>query len=187
MAKIDTVKQLIPKSLQYDPDTGELYWKKRDPSSFEGSEKRNPAKVAANWNARHAGKIAFTTIGGHGYRSGRLNGCGLLLHRVVFVLMTGDWPEHQVDHINGNRLDNRWKNLRLVSQAQNLRNSKGYSTTSSYIGVGWNKTLEGYVARVYHQGKTHYCGFSKDDPEKLARKRDQKAAELFGPYARLNF
>ena len=101
--------------------------------------------------------------------------------------MTGDWPVHEVDHINGNRLDNRWANLRQVTRGQNNRNARSYGKTSKYNGVYWNQSLGGYMARVYHNGKSHYCGFSTNDPEKLARRRDEKARELFGEYARLNF
>ena len=187
MATSDTIKELIKEALCYDPETGDLTWKTRSPASFKGSLKRSPEKVAANWNARNAGRPAFTTVGGHGYRSGRLGGKGLLLHRVAFVLMTGDWPDHQVDHKNGDKLDNRWSNLRQATQAQNLRNQRSYGKTSPYIGVSWNASLKGFVARVYHNGDTYYCGFSVDDPEKLARKRDEVATRLFGNFARLNF
>jgi hypothetical protein len=53
--------------------------------------------------------------------------------------------------------------------------------------VTWNKHLKGYTAKVMKDGVLHYCGFSVNDPEKLARRRDEKAKELFGDFARLNF
>lgn len=187
MADFETLKGLIPKVLRYEPDTGELYWKHRPTSLFTSTDKRGADWAAANWNSRHAGKPAFTAVGAHGYRCGRLQGAGLLLHRVAFVLMTGDWPTHELDHINGDRLDNRWCNLRKATRNQNARNTKGYSKTSPYLGVSWNSRLNGYMARVYHNGTNHYCGFSVDDPTRLAKQRDKKAKELFGEYARLNF
>jgi hypothetical protein len=187
LVEAEALKHLIPQVLEYVPETGEMRWRFRDASLFEDKKRRSAEHCASNWNARHAGQEAFTTIGGHGYRSGRLQGHGLLLHRVAFVLMTGDWPKALVDHIDGDRLNNRWNNLREASSAQNVRNRRGFSRTSPYVGVCWNKALQGYMARVYCGGVVHYCGFSKDDPEKLARRRDQKAQELFGSYAHLNF
>ncbi len=187
MVEAEALKHLIPQVLDYLPETGEMRWKVRDVSLFEDKESRSAQHSVANWNARHAGREAFTTIGSHGYRSGRLQGHGLLLHRVAFVLMTGDWPRSLVDHVDGDRLNNRWSNLREASCAQSVRNRRGFSTTSPYIGVYWNKSLQGWIGRVYCGGTVHYCGFSRNDPEKLARRRDRKASELFGDYARLNF
>lgn len=187
MADIETTAEdIIQDYMSYDPETGSLKWLERPAHLFSGSEKRSSNHVAANWNSRNAGKEAFTAVGVHGYRTGTLMGRRLLLHRVAFFIQKGVWPSF-VDHINGDRLDNRWVNLRQVSHAQNNRNSKGYGGTSAFIGVSWNKSLEGYMAKVHHNGRTHYCGFSKTDPEKVARKRDAKALELFGEHARLNF
>lgn len=187
MADSDALKELIPQVLRYDPETGEMYWRHRPASLFIQQGKRSAEWAAANWNSRHAGQRAFTAVGSHGYRNGRLSGRGLLLHRVAFVLMTGGWPRCLVDHVNGDRLDNRWCNLREATVTQNAQNAKGYSKTSPYIGVSWNSRLKGYMARVNHKGESYYCGFSVDDPERLARQRDKKAKELFGDFASLNF
>jgi len=64
-----------------------------------------------------------------GYRKIRINGKKYFEHRLAFLFMTGDWPEDQVDHINGVPDDNRWANLRLANNAQNQWNSKSYSST----------------------------------------------------------
>src|SRR4051794_40587735 len=57
-------------------------------------------------------------------------------HRLAVLYMTGAWPEQGMDHINGGRSDNRWSNLRLATQAQNVRNrSKGSNNTSGFKGV----------------------------------------------------
>ncbi len=187
MAEIETVEGTVLSLLTYNPETGGLYWKPRTVSMFKGTSGRTPEHACANWNARHAGQKAFTAKGNHGYLVGRIFGRSYLAHRVIMCLMTGKWPDQEVDHINGDRTDNRWQNLRKCNHAQNSRNARGYSKTSDYLGVSWNASLKGYMARVYCDGKTYYCGFSKTDPEKLARQRDRKAVELFGEYARLNF
>lgn len=62
------------------------------------------------------------------------------LHRVIWVLMRGEWPDGDIDHINRNGLDNRWCNLRDVPPYVNQRNRSLYSNNSSGIaGVYWHK------------------------------------------------
>lgn len=187
MADTETIKGLINNLLTYNPETGDLYWKPRPKELFADLGRRSPEHAAANWNSRHAGRKAFTAVGANGYRVGRILGTTFLAHRVIMCLMTGCWPKNDVDHVNGDRLDNRWENLRHATKAQNNRNGKSYGTTSEYVGVYWNRHLGGYVASVYHNGKRHYCGFSKTDPKSLALRRDRKAKELFGEFVRLNF
>ena len=65
-------------------------------------------------------------------------------------------------------------------------NKKAYGKVPQYIGVSWDKEKNRYVAYIRFNGKRIYIGRSKN-PELLAKKRDQKAKELFGDYARLNF
>lgn len=187
MVGADSIEDFIKMCLTYDPETGELFWKPRSEELFSSSESRTSLHKANNWNSKNAGKKAFTAVGSHGYRMGAIQGRRFLSHRVAFLLQTGGWPPDTIDHINGDKLDNRWSNLRAASRAQNNQNKKGHGKTSPYVGVYWNASLKGYMARVYCEGKSYYCGFSKTDPEKLARARDKKAVELFGKYARLNF
>jgi len=187
MAGTETIERIIREAMSYDPNTGSMTWLERHVSLFSDSERRTAKHKAANWNSKHAGKEAFTSIGNHGYRTGTLNQKRLLLHRVAYFKQTGKWPTHLIDHINGNKLDNRWCNIRNVNAAQNVYNRKSFGETCDYVGVSWNNALKGYMARVHYNGKSHYCGFSKDDPEKVARRRDAKAKELFGEYACLNF
>ena len=177
----------IREAVDYDPKAGSFTWKTRPLSHFDGSGNRDPAWRMNNWNSKHAGKEAFTSIGKHGYRNGVIFGCRTLAHRCAMALITNEWPPMFVDHINGDRLDNRGVNLRLASSAESVRNRASYGATCDYVGVYWSKHLKGYMARVYCEGVSYYCGFSKDDPEKLARRRDKKALELFGPFAKLNF
>ena len=178
MAETKTLEDLIKLTLSYDPDSGSMTWKERTKDLFTASDKRTAEHKANNWNSKHAGKEAFTCVGGHGYRTGTLMGKRHLLHRVAFVLVTGGWPKMLVDHINGDKLDNRWVNLREANYFQNAHNRSSHGKTCQYVGVYWNKHLGGYFGGVYHKGKRHYCGFSKTDPEKVARIRDAKAREL---------
>jgi len=63
-----------------------------------------------------------------------------LEHRVAIAIVSGEWPNGEVDHINGIRHDNRLCNLRVVTKCENLRNKGKYrSNTSGRVGVHWHK------------------------------------------------
>jgi len=63
--------------------------------------------------------------------------------------MTGQWPEKTIDHINGDRADNHWKNLRKATHSQNSRNAKVHADNKSGIkGVSYDKLRNKYVAQM---------------------------------------
>jgi len=75
-------------------------------------------------------------------------------HVLAWVYMTGKWPEDQVDHINGDRSDNRWCNLRAASRVLNNQNAEIRSdNTSGVKGVDWNEDRGLWRARVQCNGK----------------------------------
>jgi len=189
MAGTETKNKVTPetlqKVLQYDPETGRLTWKPRLAKWFTSTEYRTAQGCANNWNSRHAGKTAFTCVGAHGYFEGRVFGEPVLAHRVAYAVMTGQWPRYQIDHINGDRTDNRWSNLRPCTRTENNRNGRSYGS-SGFIGVHSTNCPGSYMARVHANGVTHYLASGRD-PEELARLRDQKAKELHGEFACLNF
>ena len=111
------------------------------------------------------------------------------MHRVIAY--APDWVE--VDHINGNPLDNRADNLRLATRAQNARNSRPRTSRRDgipYKGVYKNWNCATYTARVTvktdGEKKHIYIGSFKDQ-ESAARAYDAKAKALFGEFANLNF
>jgi len=189
MAGTETKNQVTPKILRelldYNPDTGDLVWKTRDPKWFTATEYRTAQGCANNWNARRAGTAAFTCVGNHGYREGRIFGQSFLAHRVVYAIVEGVWPTYQVDHVDGCRTNNRWCNLRPCTRAENARNGTPYGS-SGFLGVHKASHPGSYTARVHANGVSHYVGGGRN-PESLARLRDKKAKELHGVFARLNF
>ena len=92
----------------------------------------------------------------------------------------------QVDHINGNTLDNRKENLRLCTNQQNQWNSKrNKNNTSGYKGVSYRKKHKVYRATINYNDKQIYLGTYKTK-EQAALAYNKKAIELYGEYAYLN-
>ena len=106
-----------------------------------------------------------------------------LLHR--FIL--GVKPNEQVDHINGNGLDNRICNLRITTQSQNLMNRKKFTRlcSSKYKGVCWCKQTHKWSAKIQVNGKRKHLGrfLNEDDAGKAY---NEAAKKHYGEYARLN-
>jgi HNH endonuclease/AP2 domain len=101
-----------------------------------------------------------------------------LAHRLAWIYMTGE-SHTQVDHINGDRLDNRFSNLRPATNKQNSENIKLYSNNKSlFRGVHFCNRDQKWVARVVHHQKTHYVG-SFTTAEEAAIAAKHKRDELF--------
>jgi hypothetical protein len=92
----------------------------------------------------------------------------------------------ETDHINHNRLDNRKKNLRIVTATQNRMNNLPHKNNSSgYKGVSWDKTRNKWIVFIKYNGKGHNVGrFSTK--EEAALVYNKMAEEHFGQYAYLN-
>lgn len=127
--------------LEYEPDTGALFWKCRDQDRFSN---------ANHFNSMFGGKAALTAINAHGYRHGNILGKTTLAHRAAWCIATGDWPVEQIDHVNGDRLDNRLCNLREVSNEENSRNA----VANHLYGIsGVFKRGERWGSRITVSGK----------------------------------
>lgn len=94
--------------------------------------------------------------------------------------------ELQVDHINGDKLDNRKSNLRLCTGTQNLGNvGVPKHNTSGYKGVSWDKSKNKYEAYITKRDKKVYLGIF-DDKQKAAKAYNKAAKQYFGDFAHLN-
>lgn len=113
------------------------------------------------WNSVWAGREAFTAIDGRGYRHGSLDRTYLRLHRVVWALHYGSWPSGEIDHIDGNRLNNRIENLRIASAGENQRNQRLHrNNTSGHVGVSWYKPYSKWRATIgLGNGRSKHLGY----------------------------
>jgi hypothetical protein len=123
------------------------------------------------WKPSKAGAIA-----GGGYYQTGIQGKYFKNHRLIFLMHHGYLPD-LIDHIDGNRLNNKIENLRPATRSQNLFNSmKSKSNKSGVKGVSWRESMKKYRARLYANKKTYELGhFEKlEDAEKAiieARKK----------------
>jgi len=95
-----------------------------------------------------------------------------LVHRMAYLYMTGDMPDKEVDHINHNRLDNSWSNLRKATRQENARNcSLSKANTSGHTGVEWWKRDSNWRATIMIEGKLRHIGYYAEKSDAIAARR----------------
>lgn len=125
--------------VKYDPETGHIYW------------------LGSVGKAR-AGQQAGT-VNTHGYRRVGIDGRLYAAHRLAWLITYGEWPDGEIDHINGSRDDNRIANLRQVDTRGNARNRGLRSDNSKGVpGVYFNRNQGNWYAQSCHGGKNKHLG-----------------------------
>jgi len=139
--------------LSYDENTGVF------------SRRNNGRGVKANRIAGWVNKV-------NGYRTLNLDCDHYKEHRLAFLYMTGSWPSHHVDHINGVRADNRWCNLREATAHENHKNREmSDKNTSGFVGVSWNESRGKWCAQITVMRKAMNLGrFTHKEDAIAARK-----------------
>lgn len=131
------------------------------------------------------GEVAGT-LGGDGYWQISIGPRGARkiykAHRLAWLYVYSEWPEKQIDHINGNRSDNRWVNLREATQSQNNANAARRSdNTSGFKGV--MRGRKKWRAQITVRGKNLEIG-TFESPEAAHAAYVDKARSVFGEFAR---
>lgn len=105
------------------------------------------------------------------------------MHRVIMGALVGE----EVDHIDGDGLNNQRKNLRICSSSENKRNTRFRSNnTSGYRGVSWNIAAKKWQSTIGHNGRRRHLGYF-DSKEEAAIEYDKMAARLHKEFASLNY
>lgn len=165
--------------LGYNPDNGEMFWK---PSHDMG----------AAWNARFANRRAGYLLKGRDgnprYWYIKLSGIAYPAHRVIWVLYHGTMQPGEIDHINGDGLDNRISNLRCVSHSENSKNTTIRHTNRSGVpGVVWNERDNRWGVSVRIDGVQTSLGMFSDYFEAVcARKSAEIACGYHANHGRKN-
>jgi len=135
-------QKYLKECFDYDELTGDLTWLPRPLHHFVSLAAMNSS------NSKCVGKVAGCVMN-RGYMFVGINCTRILYHRVIFMFMGFDVTDKQVDHINGDKTDNRWVNLRLVEQPDNLKNkSLRTSNKTGISGVSFYKNLKSKPFRV---------------------------------------
>ncbi len=120
----------------------------------------------------------------HGYRVIRIDNQLIMAHRLAWLYVHGELPSGEIDHINGDRSDNRLANLRLATRVQNNQNTKTRTdNTSGHKGVCFHKQAGRWMAYINASGKRTYLGLH-NSKEEAAQAYAAAAQELHGEFAR---
>lgn len=149
-------KECVAELIHYDSQEGKFFWRNQPSLKTAGS------------------------LCSQGYWRIKIQQKNYKAHKIAWLLHYGEWPSQMIDHINGDRSDNRISNLRLATNCQNQMNRSLASRNNKsgmFLGVNYNKYAKAYAARLQYGGKRIHIGYF-DSPEKAAEAYNAKKAEL---------
>lgn len=155
--------------LHYDPETGVFTWR---------VNKGGPAKAGGLAGSRNRGGYRIIGIDYRLYQA----------HRLAWLYIHGEWPKHEIDHINGVRDDNRIDNLRGATHAENHQNrKKSTRNTSGFLGVSWYPATKKWRSRIRTNRKLKSLGlFDTPESAHAAYLSAKAALHTFNPTVREN-
>lgn len=133
----------LKEEIIYHPETGLFFWR-----VFKSGRKMDRAVGA---------------VTGAGYLVTTFHYKQYSLHRLAFLYMLGSFPDGMVDHIDCNKLNNRWDNIRLATIFENAQNKPlGHTNNSGFKGVCWDRTNNRWKASINFNGKAKHLGMFKE-------------------------
>lgn len=154
----------LKRILNYDPESGIFRWKVDVGNGVKKGDVTGDKKSTGYFRIGLKSKI---------YQA----------HRLAWFYVYGIWPEKQIDHINGDRSDNRIVNLRQATNSENNCNKTKYSNNvSGYKGVSWHKQAGKWCAEIWKNYKKEYLGLF-NSPEEAYEAYCKAAEELHGEFA----
>ena len=172
---IKITKDIVDMLLKYED--GKLYWKER--FEHDGFYSKKSCTV---FNSQFAGKEAGSLDAT--YLKVELFGKKYKVHRLIWLLFNNKDPKNLIDHIDGNKLNNRIENLREADYTTNGMNRKSHYNKEVSKGVSFVKKDKKYVARIMADGNSIYLG-RFDDEETAKQAYDEAAVKLHGSFANL--
>lgn len=147
----------LKKIIQYDPTTGQM------------------VRITKRGKVNHYIPVNYPLMSSNnrGYRWVSIGRVVYLQHRLAFLWMAGKHPDGEVDHINGDRQDNRWENLRdsdATGQSRNQGIRK--DCTSGVRGVTWSSIHKKWVARISNLNVRHSLGYFKNFNDAVNARRE---------------
>lgn len=169
--KADISLSYLREALDYCPKSGKLYWKASRPSSHFSRH-----STYLLYLTRFAGNEAGGIRKGRKteYKSVFICNSHYKAHRLAYALVKQCWPDGDIDHLDGNGLNNRISNLRVVSNTENAKNTRAHENNVSGItGVHWDVRKKRWIAQGNIGGKRTQIASSKNKDEVI------KARQLF--------
>jgi hypothetical protein len=150
----------------YDPESGSLRWAKRP-------------------GPRVAAGDVVSTKDKDGYIRFCFKGKEFRAHRVIWLIVFGEWPIEHIDHVNGVVDDNRIENLRSVSLAENNQHRRQFKNCSGHAGVTFDKRIGRFRPNLKVNGKKYWLGTYVDaELAGLVYSEARRKFNLFSPEIR---
>lgn len=162
-------QELLREIVDYDSKTGIFRWKPRAGRSF--------------------GKAVGAKAGcltKKGYHHIMVCGERHFAHRLAWLYMTGEWPSFQIDHVDGDKQNNAWSNLRKASPSDNKANCPAYRTNPTGLkGAYWYPRLAKWVAKIRRDGHLYHLGYF-ETKEQAHDAYAQAAKAIYREFARVS-